>query len=973
MRFTKVPLIATLAAGALSLLVILPALAQNDTRGQVGDANFTVRVLKVDTPDPANDVAAPTYFGGSLYVSNDGDTSGDDPVNDVNVANLVRVVVNNIAEADLTDPDSDADTDPCVEITVQNTSSGRKITVHAKNGAANPALFKVIPYGNPDVSARKENGAGCETEDARERRPRDVDAPDSSMDPRLAIAARDGHVLRVTAKGAVRSFDLVVDGDGPEFSNISPAHQSYSSSDSTRFQFTVADSGSGLRHDGEFVFDQGDQDAQNVDADDDGRLGNEPLSRDDGKSADIQLTLNAADEIGRGTGRWRQVGDAVGRSYSLDVSLPLTSGSNEWSLSARDRVGNQTTTDADPDEDGDDAYTITVDTVKPEFGEARTGISYNASTKKEVVNRSSIAVTIRNGSTGTDDDLSAVDHEDFRVEGYTVTGVIHANVKAACSNSDPKKQLPQDIEGTCIERPKARIYLQLADELAPNETPEVEMLGGAVVDLAGNANDPSNIEATDKIAPGLTVTITSGSDASGRPVIRKSGEVTIRVVSDEELRRRPAVYFASLVNDGTEALADINIKEFSPGGNIAAQSADNTWERVYRANATGLSGKDGLVAVIVTGDDAAGNVGSTGGWSPGDQSAPSQGDNLALDDLIAGGLVVEVDDSIPVPSFTLSPYRSEDEQTSTESSRPYIEIEFAEANEAAYDVGGVAASDDDETAPATPTLRLTGEDLPVTKVVLEEDGDEIKLDSHSAVEITSITLDGDDVSDGLSEVNSRKYNLITSGLSVGSHTLRVVARDDAGNTRTRDWTFEVVARSDYELQLTPGWNLVSLPSTPADSAIGAVIDADLQAGIVLAYQNGEWTTAVRVQGGDWQGTLTDIVGGYGYWIQTTAFETIETQIPETDTASVPPIANVAAGWNLLGVVDVDQGRVGSAPNGGSDPDNYFANLDWSVAYSYDTRRNDWTRILPRPKTTETSIVNGKGYWVWATAPGTLVP
>ena len=970
MRFTKVPLIATLAAGALSLLVVLPALAQNDTRGRVGDGDFTVRVLKIDEANPADDAPAPTFFGGALYVSNDGDTNDDPPVNDVNVANLVRVVVDNVPTDSLTDPDGD-DTSDCVEITVSNTRSGRKITVYAMNGAATPALFKVIPYGNPDVSANK--AAGCDLASDRETNPVDPAAPDSD-DPRLAIAARDGDVIRVTAKGAVRDAQLVVDGKGPEFSNIAPAHKSYSSSTSTRFQFTVADSGSGLRHDGEFVFTQGDQDAENVDADGDRRLGREPLSMAGGASADIDLTLNATNEIARGTGRWRQVGDAVGRSYSLDVSLPLTAGAeNSWFLSARDRVGNQTRSDADSSKDDDQDYTITVDTVKPEFGEARTGVSYNPSTKKEVVNRSAVAVTLRNGQAGTDDDLSAVDHEDFRVEGYTVTGVIHANVKPDCDNADAKKQLPKDREGTCITKPKARIYLQLADELAPNETPEIEMLGGAVVDLAGNANDPARIEARDFIAPGLTVTVSSGSDASGRPVIQKSGEITVTVVSDEELRRRPAVYFASIINDGTKALADVNIREVAPGGSIAAQTADNTWRRAYRANATGLSGKDGLVAVIVTGDDAAGNIGSTGGWSPGTQSAPRTGDNLGLDDLIAGGLVVEVDDDLAQPTIELSPYRSADEKTRTESSRPYLTIEFPEANEAAYDVGGREAATGDPTTPATPTVRLSGDDIPVTDVVLEEDGDKVKLDSHSAVAITSATLDGDDVKTDLVAINSRKYTLATSGLSVGSHTLRITGRDDAGNTRTRNWTFEVAARSDYQLQLTPGWNLVSLPGTPTDSAIGDVIDSDLQAGIVLAYQNGEWATAVRVEGGDWQGTLERIEGGYGYWISTTAFETIATQIPETDTASVPSTANVASGWNLLGVVDVDQGKVGSAPNGGSDPDNYFSNLRWSVAYSYNTRGNDWTRILPQPKVATETIRNGKGYWVWATAPGTLVP
>ena len=79
MRFTKVPLIATLAAGALSLLVVLPALAQNDTRGRVGDGDFTVRVLKIDEANPADDAPAPTFFGGALYVSNDGDTNDTPP------------------------------------------------------------------------------------------------------------------------------------------------------------------------------------------------------------------------------------------------------------------------------------------------------------------------------------------------------------------------------------------------------------------------------------------------------------------------------------------------------------------------------------------------------------------------------------------------------------------------------------------------------------------------------------------------------------------------------------------------------------------------------------------------------------------------------------------------------------------------------------------------------------------------------
>ena len=109
----------------------------------------------------------------------------------------------------------------------------------------------------------------------------------------------------------------------------------------------------------------------------------------------------------------------------------------------------------------------------------------------------------------------------------------------------------------------------------------------------------------------------------------------------------------------------------------------------------------------------------------------------------------------------------------------------------------------------------------------------------------------------------------------------------------------------------------------------------MEAGIVLAYQDEEWLTAVNDQG-TWRGTLTEIVGGYGYWVQTTAFESISTLIPETDTSSVLPTARVIKGWNLLGVVDVQQAAAGKAPSGNGEADDYFNNFDWRVAYAFNT-------------------------------------
>ena len=981
MRFTKVPLIATLAAGALSLLVVLPALAQNDTRGRIIDGNnFMVEVFKTraDATDSTAPVAAPstTYFNGVLYASNADGVERDigensDAVADVaRVANLLKVTVN-VAEDDQvtvegapdntnSPPDTDTELDDveCVKVTVTNRRSGQKSTAYAPiadDGSTTLlderfALFEVIPYGQEN-----RNSDGCWSA---------ATTPGAgTADKAVAqITARDGDVLRVTATGAIGSADLTVDGEGPVFSEVSPAHKSYSSSTSSRFQFTVTDSGSGLRHDGEFTYGEGDLDPENEDKDRDGIRGNEPLSRDRdsgslGEAADIALELPVGDannQLNLGTNRWRRI--EVGRSYSMDVSLALTEGANEWKLEATDRVGNTTETrDQNSDASGYQGYRITVDTGKPVLSDARTGIAFSESKKKEVVDRSSVAVTLQDGQAGDDESLSAVDHNDFRVAGHAVTGASLISLSADCDDSDPT---PLFLDGTtCIENPKSLVYLQLADELEPDETPEVQILGGAVIDLAGNSNDPGKTPADDEIAPGLTVTINPGSEDSGRPAIRKTGEVTIRVVSDEELRRRPSVYFATMKNIGTKTAADIRIELARAGGNITAQTAANTWERVYRANAQGLSGTDGLVAVVVFGQDDAGNTGSSDGVTLGSDGVPTVDDKLKLDDLVAGALLIEVDDNLPNPTFALSPYLDSDNQTKTESSRPFITIEFAEANEAVYDVGATDADSDEN----------------VTKVRLSDDDDDIELDSHKGVRITSVTLDGENVSDDLSAISSRKYTLATSGLSVGRHTLRVTAADDAGNVNAKkDFNFDVQARRPYELKLTPGWNLVSLPGTPTDSTVGAVTSGVPQAKIVLSYQNDAWTTAVRVEDGGWQGTLTDIVGGYGYWIQTTAFETLRTSIPETDTSSVLPTAQVSTGWNLLGVVDVEQAKAGNAPNGGGDADDYFSNIRWSVAYSYDTRQNDWTRILPSGANSD-AISNGKGYWVWATAPGTLVP
>ena len=199
-------------------------------------------------------------------------------------------------------------------------------------------------------------------------------------------------------------------------------------------------------------------------------------------------------------------------------------------------------------------------------------------------------------------------------------------------------------------------------------------------------------------------------------------------------------------------------------------------------------------------------------------------------------------------------------------------------------------------------------------------------------------------------------------------------------TRASDTVkFEIKPRPAYKVALRPGWNLISLPGTPADPAIGSVVSDDLSVKLVLGYQNGAWQTAIR-DGASWSGTLTTIGGGWGYWVQSTAFETISALIPDVDTSSNLPTIPVTQGWNLLGVMDIQQGSAGTAPIGKAEADDYFTSIPWRVAYSFDTRTSAWTKLVPEAGVVDADggddsdeILNAKGYWVWSSTVGTLVP
>ena len=665
----------------------------------------------------------------------------------------------------------------------------------------------------------------------------------------------------------------------------------------------------------------------------------------------------------------------------------------KWWVKAKDKAGNVTYSDRLPTVDGsvdrctvttdNDAavaasdskcqpYIITVDNTEPSMQRAETGrfwdtsLSTGESDDKTEYRASKASTTSVLVIFNEHLDAGTVQANDFEVNDATPQSADVFNVTVRDDNFQTYAQSPNDpptgsgdddddpdtgdgnkaIAGDSVQdEGEKRGYVFLTvNAMTSNAKPKVELVDD-VEDIAGNRRSTGAITAaTDRIGPTLSVSFSGGD----RPVTNK--DVTLTVASDEDIGSPEVRYYrvkSTKVADGD------SVQLLDTVRTDAVVTFKNAKE--YEVKITPPT--DGLYTVFVEADDSAG--GNTG--TIGDET-------VSIDvDSDTSAILFERDKALAKPDF--DPARTGvNDKYETDDPNGFVRIDYSGEASEYYDAGSDAKVCNQQVDPPNCDPDVTTDDE--TAVT----GDD--LDTYGRLTIVSATLDGTDISDDLnpnSDGNIFQYHL--DGMAVGEYDLEITVEDEAGNRNAaaHKGTIKIIERKPYKLTLNPGWNLVSLPGQPADTDINEVIPADHPIDAVSTYdpmQPGAWLTSLESGDGTFEGRVETIRAGLAYWIRTTSFQALEVNIPKPTpgtTTSLLPTIPISQGWNLVPILDVD-GDFELATQ--TEDDNYFSGLtDGSIAaiYTYNTVTNSWASV------SETGVELGKGYWVYATKPGVIVP
>jgi len=224
------------------------------------------------------------------------------------------------------------------------------------------------------------------------------------------------------------------------------------------------------------------------------------------------------------------------------------------------------------------------------------------------------------------------------------------------------------------------------------------------------------------------------------------------------------------------------------------------------------------------------------------------------------------------------------------------------------------------------------------------------------------------IADGVATGNPNEFGATwnTVALADGPYTVRICAKDNAGNQACTAGTAVTIDNTPAApIALARGWNLVSLPVVPYDSTIASVLGGVTPAGCVKQVRTWVWVSGSLVEK-IWSAgpkTLTNMVDGQGYWIETTAAGcTLTVKGTVAGAPPAPPVSyKVYIGWNMTGFTSlIDK------------PWNAYlgsAGASASALYGYNAGTGLYVPMFGGP----VNMVVGQGYWLAMSANSTIYP
>lgn len=521
---------------------------------------------------------------------------------------------------------------------------------------------------------------------------------------------------------------------------------------------------------------------------------------------------------------------------------------------------------------------------------------------------------------------------------------------------------------------KNYVFLKLGSELASDATPKIGIAPGeAVEDMAGNdkiGREAEAFDAKDGIAPRLTVTLSGGTGkgtGNEGPDKLTNDKMTVHVSSDEELQGSPRIIVVC------SSLA------WSTGGGPVGS--------MVKENASGVVSHDiddFVAALNGSFDDKPLGLIEPNMTTPRTGSAPAYeftcgydaNDDKFEDDYSLTGLDVA----------SLSRPGENWDQTWQNRTGP-LELENGLITAVAFardrsgysmeNWGSASAEftfDDEIVSPAEPDG--SGGDLqPEDGGVSKESRPFVLIEFAESTTVTldSVELDDVEISDQFTMPSANRFVYWPDTLSQGDHEVEVEASDAAGNEVTFDYEFEVVARGDFVIELQAGWNAISVPASPVDTAIGSVF-TDAAITTVIGWDTQGWRIAVR-RDGVWEsnqqyGALNDIQSKYGYWVKSDKFvnQPVALQGPlgrDAGSPGTPDAIDTIPGWNFVGVIDQDgdqtEGNFGDGLRSGMEPvtAGEYLGSHYIRAYTWDPTFSRFENLAK-----DVHILIGGGVWVY---------